>query len=246
MSQQPFSHLAIVPDGNRRWAKQHGIGSEKKVYEQGSETTFEIIKAAFEAGIPHVTFWASSYANLLARPRLLVDAIESVFVRKFHELATHPLIHENKVKVAVYGEWREILKPGTVKAVEESIYATSHYTDRHLTVLVGYDGQRERGAAIIEVLRAAKDSPSQLVREGELIDAANLLRRHAWTGHLPDVDLIVRTGSWVDPHNSTGFLSLIAGDAQYAFPEVLWPDFSAGMLNDIITNFLKRERRMGR
>ena len=236
-----LTHLAIIPDGNRRWAKQHGIGSEKQVYEQGSETTFEIIKAAFEAGIPYVTFWASSSANLLARPKALVGAIELIYARKFRELATHPLIHEHQVHVDVRGEWEKLLKSSTVKAMKEAMQATAHYARRRLTVLVGYDGRHELGAAALALLqnpeREAITTPEEAGME---------LRAQAWTGHLPDVDLIIRTGAWQDPHNSASFLSLLTAESQFAFPEVLWPDFNAQMFQEIIDDYTVRERRMGK
>lgn len=244
MKESPLTHLAIIPDGNRRWAKQHGIGNEKKVYEQGSDTTFEILKAALDANVQYVTFWASSYANLLARPKLLVNAIEKIYAKKFQELVTMPLIHEHQVRVEVCGEWLTILKPQTIAAMKEAMQATAHYTKRQLTVLVGYDGQRERGAAALELLKNA--AKLTLPDTSNLQAATDLLRRFAWTGHLPDVDLVVRTGSWEDPHNSAGFLSLLTSESQLAFPKVLWPDFTPAMLHDLLADFAHRERRMGR
>lgn len=234
-----LTHLALIPDGNRRWARAHGIGSERKVYEQGSEKTFEIIKAAFESDIPYVSFWASSYANLLARPKALVGAIELIYAKKFRELATHPLIHEYQVHVDVRGEWEKILKSSTIAAMKEAMQATAHYAKRHLTVLVGYDGQRELAAAALGMLHGQHqtDNPEK---------AGELLRAAAWTGHLPDVDLIIRTGAWQDPHNSAGFLSLLTAESQLAFPQVLWPDFTAEIFRDIVTDYTSRERRMGR
>ncbi len=237
-------HLAIIPDGNRRWAKAHNIGSEKQIYEQGSDTTFDILKTAFEAGIPYVTFWASSYANLLARPKLLVNAIESVFAHNFRKLTTHPLIHENQVHVDVFGEWRTILKPKTIDSIQESISATQHYDKLHLNVLIGYDGQRELGAATADLLAATKRDEVAVPKD--FTDGVELIRKYAWTGRLPEVDLIIRTGSWLDPHNSASFLSLLTGNSQYAFPEVLWPDFTTEMLNNIVADFSERERRLGR
>jgi len=242
-------HLAIIPDGNRRWAKSHGINVEEKIYEQGSQKTFEIIKAVFEANVPCVTFWASSYANLLSRPKMLVAAIEKVYEREFRKLAEHPLIHQNKVKIQVYGEWLDILKPNTVKAINAAIVATEHYTERYLTILVGYDGVHERGAALTSILQSLSSESAEttfLSSQKGLAETASVLRQHSWTGHLPDVDLVVRTGSHEDPHNSAGFLSMITGESQYSFPDVLWPEFSADMLQDIIADFAKRERRHGR
>lgn len=241
-SQSPINHIAFVPDGNRRWARAHGIGSEKQVYEQGSDKTFELIKASFESNIPCVTFWGSSYANLMARPKPLVGAIEAIYAKKFREMATHHLIHEYEVNIQVFGEWRDVLKPKTIAAIQQAIDATAHYTKRRLNVLVGYDGVRERGAAALAMIHNA----SSIQNTTELPQAAQLLRSYAWTGHLPDVDLIVRTGAWQDPHNSAGFLSLITAESQFAFPQVLWPDFTADMLKNIIVDFANRERRLGK
>jgi tritrans,polycis-undecaprenyl-diphosphate synthase [geranylgeranyl-diphosphate specific] len=246
MSEKNLDHVAFIPDGNRRWAKSRGIGREAQVYEKGSETTFDIVKAAFELGIPYVTFWGSSYANLKERNPLLVDAIEAIFARKFHELATDPLIHEHKVKVTVCGEWRTILKQKTVEAIEESIKATQDYDSKYLTVLIGYDGLRERGAAVVALTKALQLGTAHPPENDDIVKGAELLRQHSWTGHLPEVDLVIRTGSSTDPHNSTGFLGLIAGDAQFAFPEVLWPDFTSEMLDDLVDDFKTRDRRMGR
>ncbi len=240
----PLDHLAIIPDGNRRWARRAGIGSEKKIYEEGQNKTYEIIKAAFEAGIPHVTFWASSYANLMARPKALVSAIEGMYAKNFRDLAEHDLIHEHRVQINVYGEWRDILKDEARNAIELAIKSTSHYNDRFLTVLVGYDGRRERGQAI----KAVSGDTTTLgnLAVSDPLEAEAVLRRHAWTGWLPDVDLIIRTGSWQDPHNSAGFLSLISSETQYSFPEVLWPDFTPAMLTAILDDYAGRERRHGR
>ncbi len=238
-----LQHLAIIPDGNRRWAKQHAIGGEEKIYERGNKTTFEIIKAAFAANIPYVTFWASSYSNLMTRPKALVGAIEKIYAREFHKLAEHELIHDNEVKVQVLGEWASILKNDAKEAIQHSMDATAHYNKRTLTVLVGYDGVRERGEAVRSLLSTSQSQSEHL---NDFSKAADLLRKHAWTGHLPDVDLVIRTGSWLDPHNSTGYLCLLTDNSQYSYPPVLWPDFSTEMFNDILADFSNRERRYGR
>jgi undecaprenyl diphosphate synthase len=75
---------------------------------------------------------------------------------------------------------------------------------------------------------------------------ADLLRQNSWTGHLPDVDLVIRTGSGADPHNSAGFLSLLTDNAQFAFLDTLWPDFTPDHLNKVLDDFVARERRMGK
>lgn len=241
MSNTPIiNHLAIIPDGNRRWAKKRAISLEGKIYEKGSEKTFEIINAALREDIAFVTFWASSYANLLARPKGFVNATEDMYVKKFNELAKNELIHKQQVKIEVYGEWRNILQPKTIDSIQNAINATNQYSKRQLTILVGYDGHRERGAAVLAML---KDSPAL---PADLSDADDLLKNYAWTNSLPSADLVIRTGAWQDPHNSAAFLSLQTGESQYSFPKVLWPDFTPELLREILTDFAKRERRLGK
>lgn len=234
------NHLAIIPDGNRRWAKKQAISIEGKIYEKGSEKTFEIINAALKQDIPFVTFWASSYSNLLARPKGFVNATEDMYVKKFNELAKNKLIHEQQVKIVALGEWRNILQPKTIQAIQNAIDATSNYIKRQLTILVGYDGHRERGAAIKALLQ---DSPALPENPA---NGDDLLKKYCWTNSLPNADLIIRTGAWQDPHNSAAFLSMQSGESQLAFPPVLWPDFTPEMLKDILSDYNKRERRLGR
>lgn len=235
-----LNHLAIIPDGNRRWARQHMIKAQKQIYQKGGDKVFEIVEAAFNQGVPNVTFWASSYANLVDRPKDFVSAMEEMYKKNFLELAEHPLIHSNEVRIEIQGEWRDLLAPETVEAMQIAIDKTAHYEKRLLTVLAGYDGSRERGAAVSKLLDS---TPDKLI--SDMLAANSLLRQASWTGNLPDVDLIIRTGAWQDPHNSAGFLSLIADEAQFAFPSVLWPDFSPDQLAEIIDNFKGRERRKG-
>lgn len=238
-----LQHLAIIPDGNRRWAKKHSIAGQKKIYEQGSDKTFEILEAALDMGIPHVTFWASSYTNLAGRPQQFVDAMEELYAQKFREMAKHPIIHRNKVRVEIKGQWHELLKPETSEALQSVIDATTHYDNQLLTILVGYDGHHERGAATLALM---KDSMAGMVNlPSDAKAAETLLCNYAWTGHLPKVDLVIRTGAWDDPHNSAAFLSFLTGDSQYAYPQVLWPDFTALLFREILGDFAQRERRLG-
>ncbi len=236
----PLNHLAIIPDGNRRWARQHMIKAQQQIYKKGGDKVFEIVEEAFSQNVPNVTFWASSYANLVDRPKDFVGAMEDMYKKNFLELAEHPLIHDNQVRIEVQGEWHSLLASETVEVMQSAVDKTAHYEKRLLTILAGYDGSRERGAAVTKLLES--DS-NETPRSSLAADA--LLREASWTGHLPDVDLIVRTGAWQDPHNSAGFLSLLANEAQFAFPSVLWPDFSANQLTEIIDDFTARERRKG-
>lgn len=232
-------HIALIPDGNRRWAKQHGLSGYKTLYDRGVSSLLDITQAAFDSGVTHLSLWGSSHANLADRSGDFFSNIDQVFRDNVHRFADHPVIDQYDVRINVIGEWRDSLTPDTVAAMKEAIARTAHRRGRQLTLLIDYSGSRERAAAFLAA-SAAHEAPQSLEA------AAESLRAHSWTFQLPEVDLIIRTGSWQDPHNSAGFLSLLADEAQYAFPEVLWPDFTPARLTQLIDDFRQRERRRGK
>lgn len=230
-------HIAIIPDGNRRWAKKHGIRGYKKIYDIAIDRLVEITGEAFEAGATHLTLWGSSHANLALRSTDFFRGIDMAFRTNVHKFSEHPIIEKYGIKIDIIGEWRKSLSPKTIEALEKAEQKTSHNNSRILSLLIDYSGTRERDLALVSTLA--------LFREGK--GAAGLsLRNQSWTGHLPDLDLIIRTGSWKDPHNSAGFMSLLADESQLAFPSVYWPDFSREDFHKIMSDFQKRERRRGK
>ncbi len=231
-------HLAIIPDGNRRWAKQKGLTGYKKLYDQGIDRTLEITQAAFANGVTHLSLWGSSHANISDRDGDFFLSIDRLYRENINRFADHPLIEQYDVQILAIGEWRDSLSPETIDVINSAVAKTAHRKGRTLTLLLDYSGTRERAAALIEA--AHHTIPSSIE------EAQSLLRLTSWTSKLPPVDLIVRTGSWKDPHNSAGFLTLLVDEAQYAFPEVLWPDFTADKLEEIIGDFRSRERRKGK
>lgn len=231
-------HLAIIPDGNRRWAKQQGLTGYKKLYDRGIDRTLEVTQRAFDQGVTHLSLWGSSHANLADRDKDFFQSIDRVYRDNVRRFADHPLIAQHDVKIQVIGEWRDSLSKETIEVITSAINETAHRSGKTLTLLLDYSGARERAAAVIEATKYT--SPATLD------DATALLRDCSWTHSLPEVDLIIRTGAWQDPHNSAGFLSLLADEAQYAFPEVLWPDFTDDLLEGILDDFSARERRKGK
>lgn len=232
-------HLAIIPDGNRRWAKQQGLMGYKELYDRGVEGMLDITQTAFDSGITHLSLWGSSHSNIADRAGDFYININRVFRDNIHRFAEHPVIEQYDVRVDIIGEWRDSMEPETVEAMEDAIEKTKHRRGHQLTILIDYSGNRERAAAFIA---ATQDE----VKVSSMDDANTILHGYSWTHELPPLDLIVRTGSWQDPHNSAGFLSLLADEVQYNFPQVLWPDFTPELLGDIISDFNSRERRLGK
>lgn len=229
-------HLAIIPDGNRRWARQNGLNGYAKLYDIAIDGLVGVTGTAFESGVTHLSMWGSSHANLADRSSDFFNGIDRSFRKNIHKFSEHPVIDEYDVRINIIGEWRDSLTPKTVDALEQAIAKTSHRTTHHLTLLIDYSGDRERTAAVESILaNPTTDVPAE-----------QLLRSRSWTGFLPNLDLIVRTGSWIDPHNSAGFMSLLADETQYSFPQMLWPDFKSEHLRAVIDDFRTRERRHGK
>jgi undecaprenyl diphosphate synthase len=245
-----INHLALVLDGNRRWGKAHGIKMGVDFYIKSGLLGLDIAQAAFDSGIDNLTIWIGSVSNLTKRPALEIKALNKAYKKFFANPKNLDFAHERRIRIDCFGRWHDLLEPDTVETIEDTVTATAKYGDsgKRLTVLIGYDGTEERGAALEKVLKSESNFAAvQLLKDGDdLTKAASLLRQNSWTGHLPDVDLLIRTGVGDDPHNSAGFLSMLTDNVQYFFTETLWPDFTPTMLNEILDNFATRERRMGK
>jgi undecaprenyl diphosphate synthase len=229
-------HLAIIPDGNRRWAKQNGLKGYKKLYDRGFQGLAEITETAFENGVTHLSLWGSSHANIADRSSDFFSSIDRAFRDNVQKMATNPAIEKYDVHIDIIGEWRDSLTPKTVEVFDDAMKRTAHRKGRTLTILIDYSGTRERTAATHSILTDPEST----------VPTEQLLRSRSWTGHLPDLDLIIRTGAWQDPHNSAGFMSLLSDEVQLAFPELLWPDFTPKLLEELIKDFQARERRHGK
>ena len=229
-------HLAIIPDGNRRWARKNGLIGYKKLYDIAIDGLSDVTEAAFESGVTHLSMWGSSHANLADRSSEFFTGIDLAFRKNVSKFSDHPVIEKYDVRINIIGEWRDSLSSKTIETFEDVIAKTAHRGSKELTLLIDYSGTRERTAAVESILTD---------RESD-VPAEQLLRSRSWTGHLPDVDLIIRTGSWADPHNSAGFLSLLTDESQFSFPTMLWPEFTADDLCGIIDDFKSRERRHGK
>lgn len=242
MKKSNLHHLALILDGNRRWGKQRGIPMSVDFYIKGGLLERDVAEVTFDRGIDNLTIWIGSVSNLTKRPALEIKALNKAYQKFFSDKENLDFLKQRHIKIDCFGRWRELLNAPTVKAIESALAETAEFADsgKRLTVLIGYDGTDERGAALKKVIESGAKISS------DTHAAAETLRANSWTGHLPDVDLIIRTGCGDDPHNSAGFLSLLVDNTQYAFLETLWPDFTPEMLNQLIDKFENSERRLGK
>ncbi|MFH1461080.1 MAG: polyprenyl diphosphate synthase [Patescibacteria group bacterium] len=231
-------HTVIVPDGNRRWARKRGLAPWRG-HVAGAKKAEEQIQAALDLGLTCLTWWGGSWDNLTKRSKIETKNLFWIYEKYFRKLIKAKEVYEHQVKINVFGRWREILPKSGVKAAEELIEATENHKNKLLNFMIAYDGQDEMLAAIKGIVQEARKNKTLKI-------TSELLKKHLWSGELPLVDLLIRTGSSQDPHNSVGFMMWLTSDSQLIFPKGYYPDFSRKELIEAVREYQRRERRLGR
>jgi len=229
-------HVALIPDGNRRWARKRGLFPWQGHIE-GTKTLEKILEKAWKMKIPYFTFWGMSADNVLKRPKKEVEVLFSIFKRQFKKLAKSKEIQKEGVKINVFGLWKKLFSENVKTAIEEAIEKTKENENSNLTFLLAYSGTEEMLEAIKKIVKKAK-------KEGIETTEKTLLE-NLWTGSLPPVDLVIRTGCEGDPHNSAGFMMWHTTYSQFYLTRTFFPDFSPEEFEKAVKDFLKRERRFG-
>lgn len=225
-------HVAIIPDGNRRWAKANALQATLG-HEEGVKRFWELSEELFKKGTTHVTIWGASSDNLKKRSPHEVQFLVSLAKLNLDDPKLLKQFVDNEIKVHVVGKWNEILgDSGLADGVATIQSKTGHFTKRTLTILFGYSGVEE----MMDAIPKLKDLSTPLTYE-QVKDVLS-------TGFLPPVDLVIRTGG--EPHWSAGFMMWHTANSQLYFTETLWPDFKADQLELALSDFAKRERRMGK
>ncbi len=226
------SHVAVIPDGNRRWAKARGL-EPWLGHEHGAYTFKEIVKESFAQGIRYFTFWASSEDNIKKRNPLEVAFYFKLIKKAFQNFEKDSYAHDNKIKVDFLGSWEKMF-PADIKEILYRIKKkTENYGDRFLTLLLAYDGRAEMLQALH---RLYQDNPT-------VKPAPDLIKKYLYTKDLPAVDLVIRTGG--EPHWSAGFMMWDVADSQLYFTPTLWPDFNKKELAKALLAYSTTQRRLG-
>lgn len=231
-TEQYVEHVAIIPDGNRRWAKNKGLSGWQGHYE-GFKRVEEIVRGGLELGITHLTIWGGSYNNLTQRTKKEIAVLDMIYRKTAQAILRSKEFKETGTRVRFIGEWPKLLKEATVKKMREAEEATRTFDRYHLTALIGYNGDREMMHAI-----------KALVKKEEKNITDEAVKKELWTADLPPVDLVIRTGG--EPHLSTGFMMWDTRNAHLYFTETMWPAFSVTELKTAIAEFRKKERRYGK
>lgn len=230
------SHLAIIPDGNRRWAKQKNL-LPWEGHREGAEQFRTIARAAFQSNISFVTLWAASEDNLLKRSKIEIGWLVKIFTEYIRDDSFLKEMRENRARFRVLGRGLEIVHSRQLeKAVADCEAQTRLFADRNLTILFGYDGRREMADAIRRI--SEKRLPTVGYED---------VKNHLWTRDLPAVDLVIRTGEedtdWA--HWSSGFMMWDAANAEFYFTKTFWPAFSEAELDKVLEGYQRRRKAGG-
>ena len=227
------NHIAVIMDGNGRWAKKKGkerIQGHKK----GILSVRKLVEEASKINISYLTLFAFSTENW-KRPKNEVSTLMDLIVLSLDtELKT---IIDNKIKLNAIGDINSLPKE-VKKKLKETIEKTKNNRKLTLTIAINYGGKEEITNAVNTIINKVKKN---IILE-EKVDE-ELINTHLYSNNLPDVDLLIRTSG---EKRISNFLLWKISYAELYFTNILWPEFSKNDFNKAINNYQKRERRFGK
>ncbi len=222
-------HIAIIMDGNGRWAKSRGL-PRIEGHRAGTESLRKVIRACVEFNVPYLTIYAFSTENW-ARPKEEVNGLmmllESVVVNELDEL------HQEGVCIRHIGRL-EAMPAGLAAKVKNAIEVTKNNTNLYLTIAWNYGGRDEIVYAVQQLIKAG-------IRSEEVTEQA--ISAALFTAGTPDPDLVIRTSGELRLSN---FLVWQSAYSEWFITPVYWPDFGKEELRQAILDFGKRDRRYGK
>lgn len=226
-------HLAIIMDGNGRWAKQQGF-LRAFGHENGTKSVKETIESCAKIGIEYLTLYAFSTENW-NRPKLEIETLMKILINSLKkELDT---LQKNNIKLNAIGNLEKLPKSAQ-KELMDVIEKTKNNTRLTLTLALSY-GSREE---LVNAVRIISNKVKNNIISIDTIDDS-IINEHLYTQNLPDVDLLIRTSG---EHRISNFLLWQIAYAELYFTNVLWPDFKEKDLYEAIISYQKRERRFGK
>ena len=225
-------HVAIIMDGNGRWAQARGY-PRVMGHKQGAEAVRRTIKAAKQLGVRYLTLYGFSLENWKRPATEIADLMSLLRIYLRQEVSE---LHREGVRIRFIGE-RERLEPEIVSLIEMAEQKTKGNTQLNLIVALSYGSRQEITAAARRIAREAASGEL----DPETVDEQAITSR-LFTADVPDPDLIIRTSG---EKRISNFLLWQAAYAELIFTDVLWPDFSREELENSIQEFARRERRYG-
>ena len=227
------NHIAIIMDGNGRWAKKKGL-LRNLGHQGGAKTVREIVEVCAEINVKYLTLYAFSTENW-NRPKLEVDLLMKLLISSLKkELKT---LQKNNIKLVTIGNIDSLPTKVSVE-LKDVVEKTKNNSRLTLTLALSYSSREELIKTIKEISLKVKNN----LISPENIDES-VINNHLYTRNLPDVDLLIRTSG---EQRISNFLLWQIAYAELYFTETLWPDFNKENLFKAILNYQNRERRFGK
>ncbi|MGH1521466.1 MAG: polyprenyl diphosphate synthase [Nitrosopumilus sp.] len=231
------NHVAVILDGNRRWAKRH-LTVPKEGHWKGADSVENLLDWCEELNIKIITLYALSAENLERKDEELEYLYELIH-KRLEKLFNDSRIHRNKMRVKAIG--RTELLPESIKQVLKKLDdATEEYDDRFLNIALAYGGQNELVDAVKKIGRKIKEGSLRVEEINKKEIESNL-----YTSHLPQSspDMILRTSG---EKRLSGFLMWQSAYSELIFMDIFWPEFRKIDLMRAIRIFQERKRRIGK
>ncbi|MDI3482529.1 MAG: tritrans,polycis-undecaprenyl-diphosphate synthase [Candidatus Methanomethylophilaceae archaeon] len=234
MSAPPPQHVAIIMDGNRRFAKEMGL-SRTGGHEKGKDKLEEVMDWCQELGIRIWTVYAFSTENF-SRPSEEVESLMDLFEGAFLSLVEDERIHKNRIRVKVLGNL-DMLPERVQKAIRSAEEATMEYDSYYYNVALAYGGREE----LVQAFRRIAAKVEEGCIKADDIDE-EMVSQHMYTSHVPDPDLVLRTSGEVRISN---FLLWQMAYSELYFTDVYWPGFRRIDFMRAVRTYQQRQRRYG-
>lgn len=225
-------HIAIIMDGNGRWAAKHMLGRIAG-HKKGAQSVRVVVKACREIGIKYLTLYALSVENL-SRPPEEVSALMNLLEKYLR--SELPELLKNDIRLISIGDI-EALRPSVKEILRDAINKTANNKGMVLNLALSYGGRDEIVEAVKKLLT---DSQAGVFRTQDL--SKELFSQYLYTSGMPDPDILIRTSG---EYRLSNFLLWQSAYTELYFTDVLWPDFRKKHLMAAIADFQSRERRFG-
>lgn len=227
------NHIAIIMDGNGRWAKKKGL-LRNLGHQGGAKTVREIVEVCAEINVKYLTLYAFSTENW-NRPQLEVDLLMKLLISSLKkELKT---LQKNNIKLVTIGNIDSLPTKVSIE-LKDVVEKTKNNSRLTLTLALSYSSREELIKTIKEISLKVKNN----LISPENIDKS-VINNHLYDHYLPDVDLLIRTSG---EQRISNFLLWEIAYAELFFTDILWPDFNNENLFEAILNYQNRERRFGK
>ena len=234
MSEPIPEHIAIIMDGNRRFATDLGL-DPMEGHDYGRDKLEELLEWCLDLKIKILTVYAFSTENIKRKTKE-VEKLMDLFKRNFEQLAVDERVHKHGIRVRVIGQ-RELLPMDIQDAIKKAEEETKDYDNYHFNLAVAYGGREE-------IIKAVKDIAQDSVEKKFEIDDINedLVSKYLYTSEIPDPDLILRTSG---EERISNFLLWQLAYAELYFADVYWPGFKKIDFLKAIRSYQMRKRRYG-